>query len=222
MAAIARVADLSKAHLKLCDDLLGTLAQKNQSTNNISEMRKALWEKVFSEGWTPETDNPGPGLLRKRTSEETALYVGTLNEDVPVRSKGNMIPDYRRARQPVMLKASFQFGGKLAFVWVDSNYQKIPAESVDIDGDMSFEEVKGMVASHYDTNEVDRVGGYNWEKVTYWARHRIVTLAHRTNVGVGVIGRPKPLPDVQEDLDELQRVRLVEQYMREEEMGEEE
>ncbi|KAH0421398.1 hypothetical protein CcaCcLH18_13445 [Colletotrichum camelliae] len=216
MAVFSRVTDLSRAQQKSCDDLLAVLIEKNHPTSPpaLDTMRKTLWAKVFSGGWNTEAENPSPELLRKRTSEETALYIGTLNEDVPIKSKGNLIPDYRRARQPVLFKASFQFGGKLAFFWVDAQYQKLPADSVDIDGNMSYEDIKGMVASHYDTNEMDRVGGWNWEKVVQWARHRTTALARRTNVGVGVIGvRPAPLPDIREDPSELQQIRLVEEQM---------
>ncbi|KAI8184646.1 hypothetical protein K4K53_006833 [Colletotrichum sp. SAR 10_77] len=218
------VDDWNKAQQKLSDDLLAVLAQRNYQADppTLQEMRKTLWEKVFSGGWSTEANNESPGLPRKRTSEETALYIGTLNEDVPIKSKGNVVPDYRRARQPVMFKASFQFGGKLAFYWVDAHFQKVPAESVDIDGNMSYADIKGMVASHYDANEVDRVGEWNWEKVVHWTRHRVTIVARRTNAGVGVIGvRPRPLPDIEEDLGELQQIRLVEPCLREEEEEEE-
>lgn len=220
MAVFSRPTELSAAQKKSCDDLLAALIQKSYPVDalTIDNIRQVLWQKVFADGWTTEAPNPGPGLLRKRTSEETALYIGTLNEDVPIKSKGRAIPDYRRARHPVMFKASFQFGDKLAFFWVDAQFQKIPAESVDVDGDLSYEDIKSMVASHYDTNEMDRVGGWNWAKVVHWARHRTTVLARRTNAGVGVIGvRPAPLPDVEEDLEEIQKVRLVEQYLREQE-----
>ncbi|CAI0641733.1 unnamed protein product [Colletotrichum noveboracense] len=224
MAVFSRIADLPKAQQKLSDDLLAVLAQRNYQADppTLQEMRKTLWEKVFSGGWSTEANNESPGLPRKRTSEETALYIGTLNEDVPIKSKGNVVPDYRRARQPVMFKASFQFGGKLAFYWVDAHFQKVPAESVDIDGNMSYADIKGMVASHYDANEVDRVGEWNWEKVVHWTRHRVTIVARRTNAGVGVIGvRPRPLPDIEEDLGELQQIRLVEPCLRDEEEEEE-
>ncbi|KAF4816670.1 hypothetical protein CGCSCA5_v006309 [Colletotrichum siamense] len=226
MTVFSHPADVPKNQKKLCDDLLLVLVHKNYPKNTdaptMETIRRALWDRVFANGWNTEEANPAPGLLRKRTGEEAALYIGTLNEDVPIRSKGNAIPEHRRARQPVLFKASFQFGGKLAFFWVDAQYQKIPAESVDIDGDMSYEDIKGMVASHYDANELERVGGWNWEKVVYWARHRVTALALRSNRDVGIIGvRPKTLLDVHEDVDELQQVRLVENQMRlQEEEGE--
>ncbi|KAJ3962224.1 hypothetical protein N0V92_001049 [Colletotrichum tropicale] len=220
MAVYSGPGDLSAKQKKSCDDLLTTLIEKGYPMNppTMAATREALWQKVFADGWTTAAPNTAPAILRKRTSEETALYIGTLNEDVPIKSKGSAIPAHRRARQPVMLKASFQYGGKLAFFWVDANFQKIPEESVDIDGGLSFEDIKGMVASHYDTNEMDRVGGWNWNKVVHWARHRITAVARRVNMGVGVIGsRPQPLPEVHEDIDELQRVRLIEEYMAEQE-----
>ncbi|KAF9869589.1 hypothetical protein CkaCkLH20_12982 [Colletotrichum karsti] len=223
MAVITRVADL-KAKKSICDDLLSALIERNYpaaDAPSITNIRAQLWVKVFANGWTTNSANPAPAPLRKRKIEETALYVGTLNEDVPIKSKGKIVPEYRRARAPVQFKASFAFGGKLDFYWIDDEGQKVPSESVDIEGDMSYEEIKGMVANYYDQNEMERVGEWNWAKAVHWARARITTIAVRTTSGVGVIGRPQPVPDVQEDVSELQQVRLVEQYLKEQDEQEE-
>lgn len=225
MTVISRASDLSRAQKSICDDLMAALLQRNHhpvDPPTVASLRAKLWDGVFANNWTTESPNPGPGPLRKRTSEDTALYVGTLNEDVPIKSKGNVVPEYRRARSPVQFKASFAFDGKLTFYWIDDEGQKIPPGSVDIEGDLSYDEIKAMVAGHYDSNEMERIGDWNWAKVVHWGRARLTTVARSTTVGVGLIGRPQPVPDVHEDVDELQQIRLVEVHMKKEKEDENE
>ncbi|KAL0933254.1 uncharacterized protein CTRU02_212217 [Colletotrichum truncatum] len=203
MAVITCIANLTKEQKHMCDAILTTLMQRNYPLNapTIDSLRADLWVKVFENGWTTKKANPAPASLPKRTNDESGVFVGTLNEDAPIKTKGGAVPIHRRAGHPVMFKASFQANGQLAFFWIDEQGQKIPATSVDHDGDLSLEELKEIVADHYDSNELERVGKWNWTTVVYWCRARLLALCGQHQ------------DDVQEDLSELQQIRLVEEWL---------
>lgn len=220
MAVISRLSDLSENDRNVCDDLLAALIERNYPVDPpaIESLRAELWRKVFSGKWNTEQPNPAPSTLRKREHDESGLYIGTLNQDVPIKSRSKVVPIHRRAGQPVMYKVSFQFNGDVHFTWIDQNGQPILPTYVDHDGGLSLQDVQDAVAQHYDANEFERVGNWNWDKVVHWGRARLVVLASRYH-GVGVIGQ-RQMPATQEDLTELQPIRSVEDWQRRMEEGE--
>ncbi|KAF6816959.1 hypothetical protein CSOJ01_02656 [Colletotrichum sojae] len=221
MAVISRLSDLSVQDRNVCDDLLATLIERNYPLDppSMESLRAELWRKIFAGKWNTQQPNPAPSTLRKRDNDESGLYIGTLNQDVPIKGKGRgSVPIHRRAGQPVMYKVSFQFNGDVHFTWIDQNGQPILPAFVDHDGGLSLQDVQDTVAQHYDANEFERVGSWNWDKVVHWGRARLAVLASRYQ-GVGVIGQ-RQMPKPQEDLTELQQIRTVEDWQRRMEEGE--
>ncbi|KXH31920.1 hypothetical protein CSIM01_02472 [Colletotrichum simmondsii] len=212
MIAIAGLGQLSASQQRMCDDLLQALIPRNYPVDpeTLDNVRREFWNRVFAKGWTTNKDNKAPGQLPKRTNDEASLTIGTLNQDVP---KNGSVPGYRRAGQSVLLKVSMKVGDRwedvdASFFWVDQQGHRgseLSNASIDIEGDLTLEEASVEVGMHYDTNEKERVGGWNWDKVVYWGRLRLLNLALQLTV------------TNTEDTSELKQVRLVEEHWLEKE-----
>ncbi|KAI3549342.1 hypothetical protein CABS01_03576 [Colletotrichum abscissum] len=212
MIAIAGLGQLSASQQRMCDDLLQALIPRNYPVDpeTLDNVRREFWNRVFAKGWTTNKENKAPGQLPKRTNDEASLTIGTLNQDVP---KNGSVPGYRRAGQSVLLKVSMKVGDRwedvdASFFWVDQQGHRgseLSNASIDIEGDLTLEEASVEVGMHYDTNEKERVGGWNWDKVVYWGRLRLLNLALQLRVANT------------EDTSELKQVRLVEEHWLEKE-----
>ncbi|KZL86201.1 hypothetical protein CI238_03731 [Colletotrichum incanum] len=207
MAIISRLSQLTADQKHMCDDLLTVLIRCNYPIDppTLNQVRDKFWTKVFTSGWTTSDPNIPPAQLRKRTNDESALLIGTLNQNVP---KNGSIPGYRRAGQPVLLKVSMKIDPHFnvavaSFFWVDQQGHRgseLSNASIDIEGDLTLTEAKVEVGLHYDINEKDRVGSWNWSKITHWGRARLIELA-QGNTAVG-----------EEDMEELKPIRLVQEH----------
>ncbi|TDZ15701.1 hypothetical protein Cob_v011525 [Colletotrichum orbiculare MAFF 240422] len=197
---------LISGYHKACDDLLESLILCNYHDNapSVESLRPDLYDRVFASGWSTYKAVPEVGGLTKRKVEDTGLYLGTLNRDVATTAKGKGVPGHRRAGQQAMFKASFEYSGQLNFYWVDTSGQKLPTDAVDVEGDLTEEELEEMVGSHYDSSEVARVGGWNWSKVVGWARTRLVSLSQQGTVSTTVLQ--------EENVSELVKVRTIAEY----------
>ncbi|KAK1473986.1 hypothetical protein CCUS01_05576 [Colletotrichum cuscutae] len=212
MIAIAGLGQLSASQQRMCDDLLQALIPRNYPVDpeTLDNVRREFWNRAFAKGWTTNKENKAPGQLPKRTNDEASLTIGTLNQDVP---KNGSVPGYRRAGQSVLLKVSMKVGDRwedvdASFFWVDQQGHRgseLSNASIDIEGDLTLEEASVEVGMHYDTNEKERVGGWNWDKVVYWGRLRLLNLALQLRVANT------------EDTSELKQVRLVEEHWLEKE-----
>ncbi|KAK0368804.1 hypothetical protein CLIM01_13842 [Colletotrichum limetticola] len=212
MIAIAGLGQLSASQQRMCDDLLQALIPRNYPVDpeTLDNVRREFWNRVFAKSWTTNKENKAPGQLPKRTNDEASLTIGTLNQDVP---KNGSVPGYRRAGQSVLLKVSMKVGDRwedvdASFFWVDQQGHRgseLSNASIDIEGDLTLEEASVEVGMHYDTNEKERVGGWNWDKVVYWGRLRLLNLALQLRVANT------------EDTSELKQVRLVEEHWLEKE-----
>ncbi|KAK2041528.1 hypothetical protein LZ31DRAFT_625519 [Colletotrichum somersetense] len=207
MAVISRLSQLTEEQKRMCDDLLTVLIQRNHPIDppTLDQIREEFWARIFKSNWTTSSLNVAPIKLPKRTNDESALLIGTLNQNVP---KNGSLPSYRRSDQPVLLKVSMkidpQFDVPVAsFFWVDQQGHRgseLSNASIDIEGDLTLDEAKVEVGLHYDTNEKERVGGWNWSKVTYWGRARLINIAQGNVTAAG------------EDVEELKPVRLVQEH----------
>ncbi|EXF77759.1 hypothetical protein CFIO01_03080 [Colletotrichum fioriniae PJ7] len=212
MIAIVGLGQLSDSEQRMCDDLLQALIPRNYpiDPDTLDNVRHEFWNRIFAKDWTTNKENKAPGQLPKRTNDEASLTIGTLNQDVP---KNGSVPGYRRAGQSVLLKVSMKVGDRwedvdASFFWVDQQGHRgseLSNASIDIEGDLTLEEASVEVAMHYDTNEKERVGGWNWDKVVYWGRLRLLNLALQLRV------------TNTEDTSELKQVRLVEEHWLEKE-----
>ncbi|KAK1978912.1 hypothetical protein LZ30DRAFT_727582 [Colletotrichum cereale] len=213
MAVISRLSQLTEDQTHMCDDLLTVLIQRNYPIDppTLDQVRDEFWTRIFKTNWTTNNLNVAPVKLSKRTNDESALLIGTLNQNVP---KNGSVPGYRRSDQPVLLKVSVKIDPQsdaavASFFWVDQQGHRgseLSNASIDIEGDLTLDEAKVEVGLHYDINEKERVGGWNWFKVTYWGRARLINLAQGSITTAG------------EDVEELKPVRLVqEHWMRTEE-----
>ncbi|KAK1992729.1 hypothetical protein LX36DRAFT_731729 [Colletotrichum falcatum] len=207
MTVISRLGQLTGDQTRMCDDLLTVLIQRNHPIDppTLDQVRDELWARIFKSNWTTSSLNVAPVKLPKRTNDESALLIGTLNQNVP---KNGSLPGYRRSDQPVLLKVSVKIDPQLdvaaaSFFWVDQQGHRgseLSNASIDIEGDLTLDEAKVEVGLHYDANEKERVGGWNWSKVTYWGRARLINLAQ------GIISATG------EDVEELKPVRLVQEH----------
>ncbi|CCF45624.1 hypothetical protein CH063_03652 [Colletotrichum higginsianum] len=207
MAVISRLSQLTAHQKHMCDDLLTVLGCRNHPIEapTIDQTRDEFWNRVFKSGWNTSKPNIAPAQLRKRTNDESALGIGMLNEDVP---KNGTVPSYRRAGQPVLLKVSMkidpQFDVAVAsFFWVDQQGHRdseLSNAPIDIEGNLTLEEASIEVGLHYDTNEMERVGSWNWAKIVHWGRARLINLAQGKDIVAD------------EDVEEVKRVRLVEEH----------
>ncbi|GKT45717.1 uncharacterized protein ColSpa_05898 [Colletotrichum spaethianum] len=207
MAVISRLSQLTADQKRMCDDLLAVLIHRNHPIDSptLDEVRDEFWTRVFTSNWTTSDPNIAPAQLRKRTNDESALIIGTLNQNVP---KNGNIPGYRRAGQPVLLKVSMKIDPHLdvavaSFFWVDQQGHRgseLSNASIDIEGDLTLAEAKIEVGLHYDMNEKDRIGNWNWSKITHWGRARLINLAQGNTTLAG------------EDVEELKPVRLVQEH----------
>ncbi|GJC78085.1 hypothetical protein ColLi_00923 [Colletotrichum liriopes] len=202
MAVISRLSQLTADQKHMCDDLLTVLIQRNYPIEppTLDQIRDEFWTRVFASNWATSDAN-----LRKRTNDESALLIGTLNQNVP---KNGNIPGYRRAGQPVLLKVSMKIDPHFdvavaSFFWVDQQGHRgseLSNASINIEGDLTLAEAKVEVGLHYDINEKDRVGGWNWSKITHWGRARLINMAQGSTAVAG------------EDVEELKPVRLVQEH----------
>ncbi|TKW55416.1 hypothetical protein CTA1_9512 [Colletotrichum tanaceti] len=184
MAVISSLSQLTAHQKHMCDDLLTVLGCRNHPIEapTIDQTRDEFWNRVFKSGWNTSKPNIAPAQLQKRTNEESALIIGTLSEDVP---KNGTIPSYRRAGQPVLLKVSMkidpQFDVAVAsFFWVDQQGHRdseLSNAPIDIEGNLTLKEASIEVGLHYDANEMERVGSWNWAKIVHWGRARLINLA---------------------------------------------
>ncbi|KAK1969152.1 hypothetical protein LY78DRAFT_726624 [Colletotrichum sublineola] len=207
MAVISRLNQLTEDQMRMCDDLLAVLIQRNYPIDppTLDQIRDEFWTRIFKSNWTTSNLNVAPIKLPKRTNDESALLIGTLNQNVP---KNGSVPDYRRSDQPVLLKVSVKIDAQFdvavaSFFWVDQQGHRgseLSNASIDIEGDLTLEEAQVEVGLHYDINEKERVGGWNWSKVTYWGRARLINLA-QGNITAAT-----------EDVEELKPVRLVQEH----------
>ncbi|OHE94728.1 hypothetical protein CORC01_09945 [Colletotrichum orchidophilum] len=212
MNSISDVSQLAPSVERMCDDLLKVLIHCNYplDPDSLDQVRDKFWDRVFASGWTTNKDNMPPGQLRKRTNDEASLTIGTLNQDV---AKKGSVPSHRRAGQSVLLKVSMKVGDNwedvdASFFWVDQQGHRgseLSNASIDIEGDLTLDEAKAEVGMHYDINEKERVGGWNWDKVVHWGRYRLVNFAQQLRV-----------PNT-EDVSELKQIRLVEEHWLEKE-----
>ncbi|WYZ46272.1 hypothetical protein EsH8_IX_000497 [Colletotrichum jinshuiense] len=216
MAVISRLSQLTDEQQRMCDDLLIVLIQRNYPLDppTLDQIRDEFWTRVFMSGWNTDVANPSPPTLRKRTSNESALLIGTLNQDVP---KNGTIPPHRRAGQPVSLKVSLKTAVdrgiiEASFFWIDQQGHRgseLSNASIDIEGGLTLAEAKVEVSLHYDINEKGRVGVWNWSKVTHWGRARLINLAHNNVQGEAQNGLENATG---EDMEELKQIRLVEEH----------
>ncbi|OLN97523.1 hypothetical protein CCHL11_01047 [Colletotrichum chlorophyti] len=217
MAVISSLKQLTSAEKLMCDDILTVLIERNHPLDPpaLDQVRQGFWDKMFGNNWTTDKPNPSPATLRKRTNDETGLYIGTLNQDVP---KNGTVPAHRRAGQPVLLKASFPLGCEtVSFFWVDQQGHRdkgLSTASIDIEGALTLDEAKAQVGHHYDANESERVGSWNWEKVIHWGRARLIRLARVRSGGRGFGAIGERRDEGGEDLEELQQLHLVEESNR--------
>ncbi|KAM0275755.1 hypothetical protein ACHAQH_007441 [Verticillium albo-atrum] len=185
-----------------CDDLIVLLGKFNlRPMIADNETRAQLWEHVFADDWTSDCQSDKPQPFDTLTFERPSIEAGVLNGDHPAA----WLPHYRITcgkGATVRLKPCPKWdeeddGYGIDFKWFDKMDNPVPSALVNPKEGWTTLSARTAVVQAWDEAELERVGAYNLEVVTYWARNRLIVLAEsRSHSAAEHSARDGPRPEV--------------------------